>query len=217
MALHVMSHVLSPYVQRAVISLTEKGAAFERTYIDLSAKPDWFLALSPLGKTPVLTVDGSAIFESSAILEYLEDTQPNPLHPTDPLERARHRAWIEFGSAFLGDIAGFYGAPDAEGFAVKTAALRGKAEKLEAALRDGPYFGGGDFSLVDAVFGPVFRYFDTFDLIGDFGVLTGLPKLARWRAALARRPSIRAAVLENYPELLWAFLRKRDAHLASLM
>lgn len=216
MALHLMSHALCPYVQRAVISLTEKDVAFERTYIDLSAKPDWFLDLSPLGKTPVLTVDGRPIFESSAILEYLEDTQPNPLHPADPLERARHRAWIEFGSAFLGDIAGFYGAPDAEDFVAKSATLRCKAERLEAALGDGPYF-GGDFSLVDTAFGPVFRCFDTFDLIGDFGVLTGLPKLPQWRAALARRPSIRTAVSEDYPELLWAFLRKRDAHLASLM
>lgn len=217
MAFHLMSHALCPYVQRAVIALTEKGAAFERTDIDLAAKPAWFLDLSPLGKTPVLTVDGRPIFESSAILEYLEDTQPHPLHPADPLERAHHRAWIEFGSAFLADIAGFYGARDAEGFAAKTAALRAKAERLEGALGEGPYFAGGGFSLVDAVFGPVFRYFDTFDRIGDFGVLRDLPGVARWRDALSRRPSVRTAVSEDYPRLLWAFLRKREGRLASLM
>ena len=53
-----------------------------------------------------------------------------------------------------------------------------------------PWFDGENFSLVDAVFGPVFRYFDVFDEIGDFGILAGKPKLARWRDSLAARPSV---------------------------
>ncbi|MGG6499047.1 UNVERIFIED_CONTAM: glutathione S-transferase family protein, partial [Bacteroidetes bacterium 56_B9] len=79
------SHKLCPYVQRAVIALTEKGVPFERIDIDLDNKPDWFLAVSPLGKTPVLLVGDQPIFESAVILEYLEDTQPKPLHPADAL------------------------------------------------------------------------------------------------------------------------------------
>src|ERR1700674_3522738 len=110
--LRLISHKLCPYVQRAVIALTEKGVAFERIDIDLSNKPDWFLAISPLGKTPVLQVGDVPIFESAVILEYLEETQPSPLHPADPLRRAEHRAWIEFSSAVLGDIAGLSAATD---------------------------------------------------------------------------------------------------------
>ena len=53
-ALKLISHKLCPYVQRAVIALTEKGVAFERIDIDLANKPDWFLKISPLGKVPVL-------------------------------------------------------------------------------------------------------------------------------------------------------------------
>src|SRR5260370_39029985 len=98
-------HKLCPYVQRAVIALSEKGVAFERIDIDLANKPAWFLAISPLGKTPVLQVGDTAIFESAVILEYLEETEPKPLHPADPLSRAEHRSWIEFGSAVLSDIA----------------------------------------------------------------------------------------------------------------
>jgi glutathione S-transferase len=86
--LKLISHKLCPYVQRAVIALTEKGASFERVDIDLANKPDWFLGISPLGKTPVLQVGDSAIFESAVILEYLEETQPKPLHPADALHRA---------------------------------------------------------------------------------------------------------------------------------
>src|SRR5258708_30029622 len=94
--LKLISHKLCPYVQRAVIALTEKGVAFERIDIDLANKPDWFLKISPLGKTPVLVVGDHAIFESVVILEYLEETQAQPLHPGDPLARAEHRAFIAF-------------------------------------------------------------------------------------------------------------------------
>ena len=216
MALTLISHKLCPYVQRAVIALTEKGVPFERRDIDLANKPDWFKAISPLGKTPVLLVDDMPIFESAVILEYLEETQSNPLHPVDPLARAEHRAWIEFGSAILDDIAGLYSAAGEAAFNAKTAALKDKFARLEARLK-GPWFDGGYFSLVDAVFGPVFRYFDAFDRIGDFGILAGLSKVATWRAMLAERPSVQAAVAPNYPALLRDFCRARGSHLSRLM
>ena len=215
--LMLVSHHLCPYVQRAVIALTEKNVPFDRVYVDLANKPDWFVALSPLGKTPVLKVGATAIFESAVILEYLEETQPRPLHPADPLARAEHRAWIEFGSSILNDVWGFYSAADEPAFAAKAGALRGKFERIERRIEAGPYFAGGTFSLVDAVFGPVFRYFDVFDRIGDFGILRDLPTVAAWRRALTSRPSVQGAVTADYPERLWAFLQARRAHLSRLM
>lgn len=80
--LTLISHPLCPYVQRAAIALAEKQVPFQRIDIDLGNKPDWFLAISPLGKTPVLQVGqgrrSTAIFESTVILEYLEETTPVP-------------------------------------------------------------------------------------------------------------------------------------------
>jgi glutathione S-transferase len=216
MTLKLISHKLCPYVQRVVISLAEKDVRFERIDVDLANKPDWFKAVSPLGKTPVLLSGDTAIFESAVILEYLEDTRRPALHPADPLARAEHRASIEFGSAILNDIAGLYTAADQGAFNARTAALKDKFARIEARLR-GPWFDGEHFSLVDAVFGPVFRYFDAFDRIGDFGMLTSLPKVAAWRAALAARPSVQAAVAPDYPALLWNFYRTRGSHLSALM
>jgi glutathione S-transferase len=214
--LKLISHKLCPYVQRAVIALTEKGVVFERIDIDLANKPDWFLAISPLGKTPVLQVGVTAIFESAVILEYLEETEPKPLHPSDALVRAEHRGWIEFGSAVLNDIAGFYAAKDEVAFKAKTAQLEQKFERLEARVAAAPWFDGESFSLVDAVFGPVFRYFDVFDEIGDFAILADKPKLARWRKSLAARPSVRSAVSADYPALLRDFINRRDSWLSGL-
>jgi glutathione S-transferase len=215
--LTLVSHHLCPYVQRAVIALREKQVPFERIDVDLANKPAWFNALSPLGKTPVLKAGEAAIFESAVILEYLEETQPLPLHPPDPLRRAEHRSWIEFGSATLNDIAGLYSAPDEASFGAKAGKLADKFAWLESRLGPGPYFDGSSFSLVDTVFGPVFRYFDVFDHIGDFGILTAKPKVAAWRKKLAARSSIRAAVAPDYNARLWAFLHARKSHTSGLM
>jgi len=219
-ALTLVSHHLCPYVQRAVIALSEKGVPIERVYVDLSDKPDWFRALSPLGKVPLLKVahEGrdAVIFESAVILEFLEETQERPLHAADPLERARHRSWIEVGSQILNGIARFYNAGTREALDGEARALAAMFERVEAELGEGPWFAGRDFSLVDAVYGPVFRYFDVFDGIADFGVLAGKPKIAAWRAALAQRTSVRDAVSADYPERLRTFLGRRDSALSAL-
>ncbi|MBO6838304.1 MAG: glutathione S-transferase family protein [Alphaproteobacteria bacterium] len=220
-ALTLVSHTLCPYVQRAAIALTEKSVPFERIYIDLADKPGWFTDLSPLGKVPVLKVaqDGreSAIFESAVILEYIEETLPHPLHPSDPLDRARHRSWIEYGAQILNRIGAVYSAPDDAALTVEKARLDQMLERLEEALDTGPWFAGAEFSLVDAVYGPIFRYFDVLDRIPAAAMPSGLPKARAWRKALAERPSVVAAVSPDYPALLTEFLRRRGKALSRAM
>ncbi|TGE00277.1 glutathione S-transferase family protein [Methylobacterium nonmethylotrophicum] len=217
--LTLVSHALCPYVQRAAIALSEKGVAFDRREVDLSQKPDWFSAISPLGKVPLLLVtepDGTqaVLFESAVICEYIEETQRGtPLHPSDPLTRARHRGWIEFGSSILADLWGFETARDIATYEAKRGALVDKFARFEAELSEGPFFAGDRFSLVDAVFGPIFRYFDVFDAIAPTGVLDGLPRVRAWRQELAERPSVKAAVTAEYPARLMAFLEKHEAWL----
>jgi glutathione S-transferase len=217
-ALKLISHKLCPYVQRAVIALREKGVPFERIDIDLADKPAWFLKISPLGKVPALTVAADSgevtLFESSVICEYIEETQAGAkLHPADALSRARHRAWMEFGSAVLSDLWGLETATDAAVFEAKRQALTAKFARVEDALGEGPFFAGESFSLVDAVFAPIFRYFEVFDALGDLGIFAGTPRVRAWRAALAQRPSVKAAVGADYPALLRAFLERHDAYL----
>jgi glutathione S-transferase len=213
--LTLISHHLCPYVQRAAIVLTEKGVPFTRRYVDLADKPDWFLAMSPLGKTPVLQVDAEPLFESAVICEYLDETIAPALHPADALERARHRGWIEFGSATLNTIWAFYTAPDARSLQARREELQSKFAQIEAALdRRGPYFAGADFSIVDAVFGPVFRYFDVFEQFGEDGFFDDTPRVRAWRRALGARPSVQQAVGSDYPQRLHQFLLARGSELS---
>ena len=215
MDLVLASHALCPYVQRAAIVLHEKGVAFTRRDVDLADKPGWFLALSPLGKTPVLVAGGEALFESAVICEYLDDTLLPRLHPADPLPRARQRGWMEFGSAVLGSIAGYYAAPDEDALQARQRELRARFEQVEAALDPtGPWFAGDSFGMVDAAFGPVFRYFDVFEALGEASLFDGLPRVSAWRAALAARVSVREAVAPDYPARLAHFLRQRGSALS---
>lgn len=215
--LTLISHVLCPYVQRAVIALKEKGVDFERIDIDLAQKPDWFLAISPLGKVPVLKVGDDVIFESAVIAEFLEDTVEPALHPADAIKRADHRAWIEFAGVLLSDIWEFYTATTAEAFEKKRQELTQRFERLEARIKADPWFDGAAFHLVDAAYGPVFRYFDVFDAIEDFGILTAKPKIARWRKTLRERPSVASAVKPDYPARLKDFIANRPSHMAGLL
>jgi glutathione S-transferase len=211
----LVSHHLCPYVQRAAIVLAEKRVPFTRRDVDLAAKPDWFLALSPLGKTPVLLADDAALFESAPICEYLDETLAPSLHPRDALRRARHRAWMEFGSSVLNTIWWFYTAPDDAALEQRRGELAGRFGQLERELHpDGPYFAGAQFCLVDAVFGPVFRYFDVFEQLGEPSLFAALPRVRAWRAALGERPSVRGAVAPDYAERLTRFLLDRGSALS---
>jgi glutathione S-transferase len=220
-ALSLISHPLCPYVQRAAIVLLEKGIPFDRVNVDLSAKPAWFLEMSPTGKVPLLRIHGDhgthqVLFESMAICEYLEETQAGaPLHPQDPVARAQHRAWIEFGSATLSDAWGYLNAKDAAAADAKGAAFRDKLVRLEDALCTGPYFGGRHFSMVDTVFAPLFRYFDGLPHEKNAALFEGLTKINAWRQRLAARPSVIAAVPSDYPVLFQAHLQRCSSWLAS--
>ena len=213
--IHLISHHLCPYVQRAVIVLLEKNIAYEKTYIDLANRPDWFNAMSPLGRVPVLETGKAVLFESQVIAEYLDETTPGSLHPNDALEKARHRAWIEFGSETLAAIGGFYNAVNADDFEKNRVALREKFERISVEI-SGPYFAGESFHMIDGIWGTIFRYFDVFDQIGDFQILTDLTVVQNWRKAVSNRPSVIAAPPEGYAERLGQFLRMKKSHLGEL-
>jgi glutathione S-transferase len=215
--LELISHHLCPYVQRAVITLLEKGIPHQRTYIDLSNKPDWFREISPLGKVPVLKVGDEVLFESAVICEYLDEITPGSLHPIDPLTKAKHRAWIEFGSSILNTIAGFYNATTEAAFEQKRLDLVDKFAWIDRQWQGSTYFAGDQFSLVDAVYGPIFRYFDVFDTIADFNFFANAPHVQAWRQRLHTRPSIQQAVSENYPQQLLTFLQQRNSYLSTLV
>lgn len=196
-----------PWVQRAAIVLQAKKIAYEITYIDRDRRPDWFLAVSPHSKVPVLVIDGhEALFESNAIAEYLDESVPPRLHPEDALARARNRAWTDFVPSFASTISGTMYADSEAEFAAKSAKMTEPFGKLEDALgkrgNDGPYFNGPTLSLVDAAYAPFLQRYTFMDRLRPLGILERFPRLCAWREALLADPAVKASTVPDI-EAVW--------------
>lgn len=196
-----------PWVQRAAIVLREKQIPYEINYIDPDKRPDWFLAISPHSKVPVLQIDGKdALFESNAIAEFLDETATPRLHPADAIERARNRAWTDYVTTFSSAVTGALYADTEEGFAERSAKIPGPFGKLEAALaargNDGPFFNGPKLSLVDAAYAPFLQRYTFMDRLRPLGIIEKYPHLAAWRDALLAAPAVRASTVPEI-EAAW--------------
>jgi glutathione S-transferase len=150
----LVSFKTCPWVQRAAIVLREKKIDFEFRHIESNNRPDWFIAISPHRKVPVLRIDGAiSLFESNAIAEYLDETVPPRLHPEDPVERAVNRAWADYVPTFAGTVTGAAYADTEADYEKAVAEIPVPFERLERALEkqgNGPLFNGSRYSLVDA-------------------------------------------------------------------
>lgn len=207
--LKLISFDLCPFVQRSVIALEEKGAPYEIDYIDLSAKPGWFLELSPTGKVPVMLVgqvddEQAVLFESSVIAEYIDETRGGErLHPTDALERARHRGYIELGSSANIDVYRLYVATDEDALEQARVATGGKLARLLARW-EGPFFAGERFSLVDAAWAPALQRLRWCEELRPELGLVSEGAAAAWCDALLARPSVQRSTV---PDIRERFLR----------
>ena len=82
--------------------LHEKGIDFEVHEVDLSNKSEEFLSVSPYGKVPVLRVNGTSLYESNVVNEYLDEVYDSPkLMPQNPEERALVRSWMAFADDYF--------------------------------------------------------------------------------------------------------------------
>lgn len=212
----LVSHALCPYVQRAAIVALDKGIELERVVVDLANKPDWFIERSPTGKVPLLMIGDTTLFESAAIAEFLDEISGGGMLPKDPVERARHRGWIEYASGTLAEIGGLYSAGDAGAFEARRQSLEARFQRIAQAVK-GPWFGGDDFGLADAAFAPVFRYLDVLERCANLFLLGSEPGIAEWRTRLSERASVRAAALPDYPDRLLGFFLARGSHLSRLI
>jgi glutathione S-transferase len=193
-----------PWVHRAAIVLQEKAVDYEVEYIDRDNRPDWFLKISPHSKVPVLILDGeTALFESNAIAEYLDETVEPRLHPADPVKRAQNRAWTDYVPIFS-DVTHLTHATDEADLDVRKESAGQRFAKLEGALQlrgnDGPYFNGSEFSLVDASYAPSLLRFTLFDRVFPVGLIENYPLVSAWRDALIARPSVINSVVPDFED-----------------
>jgi glutathione S-transferase len=210
-----------PWLQRAAIVLREKGIAFEFRHIDPDNRPDWFLAISPHKKVPVLRIDETvSLFESNAIAEYLDETIAPRLHPADPVARAINRAWTDYLPSFAASVTAAAYA-DTEADYVKAAAqIPLPFERLEGALatqKSGSFFNGAAYSLVDAAYAPFLQRYHFLDRVKTLGHLEKFPRLRAWSAALLQRPSTHSFPPAEFEAMYRAALKARGKYLSQFV
>lgn len=201
-----------------MILLRAKEIEFEVTYINLLDKPDWFLEISPHGKVPILKVDDEILFESNAIAEYLDEVVPPRLHPEDPLERAKNRAWTDYVPTFSSAMSAIHYSKTKEDMDKALAAAPEKLAKIEGALEgrgnDGPYFNGPDLALVDAAYAPFFQRHLFVDKVLNNKIIDNYPLTKAWAETLMADQRVTGAVPDNFEDEFVATIKRREMYAA---
>jgi glutathione S-transferase len=197
----------SPWAWRTHMALEEKGLPYEGTLIAFSSgdlkKPD-YLAINPHGKVPAMIDGDLKLYESQAILEYLEDKYPaKPLLPADAAARALVRieeleCTTYMSEAFRGLAQIAFFTPedkrDPKTMADRRADVRTELEKLEAraGARGGTFLMGATLTRADTTWIPFV------EIAGRAGVVleaSATPWLVAWRDRMRERDSYQ----KSYP------------------
>jgi len=213
--IELISFDLCPFVQRSVITLKKKKIDFNITYIDLANKPDWFLKISPLGKVPVLRYGNEVIFESAIINEFLDEITGDALMPSEPLEKAKQRGWIEYASQVLIDQYLVSTSADAADFEKHSANLNQKLSRLESEVSDQGFFNDDSFSLIDSAIAPLFTRMDILAKRFNQKFLQGFPKLLALSKSLVEKEYVSDSVISNFEDVYVNYLKTNKAFIAN--
>ncbi len=182
--------------------MIEKEIPFELTEVDLRNKPDWFLAVSPYGKVPVIVDDGQTIYESAIINEYLDEKYTSiPMMPEEPVERAKARIWMDYCTnkylTLSRKLLVDHGNEELQ---------RENKKKMKESLiyiekecfeknANGPFWLGNNISLVDLHYAPFFERFGAFKELFGVEWPEECIKISNWWSAIQKRDSYKMTVL----------------------
>ena len=150
-----------PFAQRVWVALELKGIPFEYKEINPYEKTAEFLALNPRGLVPTLVHNMKSIYESTILLEYIDEAFPEfkkncNLFPGDAFERAQQRLWIDHINKHI--VPKFYQILQFEDLKKRNDSTKQYFEKLTMLFqnmdKDGPFFKGKNISAVDIAFLP---------------------------------------------------------------
>ena len=177
--------------------LHEKGIDFEVHEVDLSNKSEEFLSVSPYGKVPVLSVNGTSLYESNIVNEYLDEVCESPkLMPENPEERASVRSWMAFADDyFFPSVFGVRMGPQRcfadEQIREAKENLDEALSRLEHQLEDRHYLAGG-YTLADIAHAGNFHRLQGLAESGDVSLHKYL-NVTAWMERVESRKSYKAA------------------------
>ncbi len=201
----IVSFKICPFVQRVTAALEAKQIPYQVEYISLKDKPQWFLDISPNGQVPVLVTEkGTALFESDAIIEYIED-EFGPLEQQISNEqRALDRAWSYLGSKHYLAQCGAMSSASQDTLLERVEKLAKAFDKAEQQLV-GPLFKGAELSNVDIAWLPLLHRAHIIKSRTCFDMLEGFPKVQAWQKALMASGLVEKTVAEDFEQAFAGF------------
>ncbi len=201
-SINIYSSARCPYAQRTRMLMIEKEIPFELTEVDLRNKPDWFLAVSPYGKVPVIVDDGQTIYESAIINEYLDEKYISiPMMPEEPVERAKARIWMDYCTNKYLTLSRKL-LVDHGNEELQTENKKKMKESLIYIEKEcfeknanGPFWLGNKISLVDLHYAPFFERFGAFKELFGVEWPEECIKISNWWSAIQKRDSYKMTVL----------------------
>lgn len=210
----IISFKLCPFVQRVTALLEAKAIEYDVEYISLRDKPKWFQDLSPNGQVPVLITDsGHTLFESDAIVEYLEEAFP-PLRPEQSLEeKATNRAWSYLAAKNYLVQFSAQRSPDRETLKQRSEKLRRAFDRLGMQLTDSPYFSGDTIGMVAIAWLPLLHRADIVAQRTGYDFIGPHPKLKSWQQVLLANDLASQSVAPDFEEAFGAFYLSDETYL----
>ncbi|KIC45126.1 glutathione S-transferase [Ruegeria sp. ANG-S4] len=199
--IRIISFKICPFVQRVTAMLEAKQIRYQIDYISLRDKPGWFLKLSPTGQVPVLVTEGgTALFESDAIVEYIDEVSA-PLQPDlTPEQRALNRAWSYQASKHYLVQCSTMQSGDKTLYDERAAKLAKSFEKAEAQLGEGPFFAGATLGNVDMAWLPLLHRSAIVADHSGHDMLDAYPRVKEWRKALLATGIPQKSISEDFSE-----------------
>lgn len=181
----VISFKICPFVQRVTALLEAKHLPYEIEFISLSKKPEWFLEISPNGQVPILIADdGTALFESEAIVEYIEEAYPPLETEIAPEEKALNRAWSYLAAKNYLVQCSAQRSGDANTLEERSGKLGAAFDKIEKRLDDNRFFAGNHIGLVDIAWLPLLHRAAIIEKHTGYDFLGNRPRMKAWQNTL---------------------------------
>ncbi|ODS24110.1 glutathione S-transferase [Candidatus Endobugula sertula] len=195
----LISFNICPFVQRVTALLEAKSIPYKVEYISLSNKPLWFLNISPNGQVPVLiTESGTVLFESDAIVEYLDEISRPIENDISPEQRAIDRAWSYMATKNYLVQCSTMRSADEETLTQRSENLRKIFTKAEAYLGKGPFFKGETLSNVDIAWLPLLHRANIIFEHTGYDLLAGCPKVQAWQKAIMKTDIVKKSVSDDF-------------------
>ncbi|WP_415899498.1 glutathione S-transferase family protein [Neptuniibacter sp. QD48_11] len=212
--LKVVSFKICPFVQRVTALLEAKQIPYEIEYIRLQEKPEWFLEMSPHRQVPlVITDSGQALFESEALIEYIEEVYPALNSDRSAEEKAIDRAWSYLASKLYLVQCSAQRSPDKTTLEQRSENLHKAFIKIEKALGNQPFFNSSAIGLVDIAWLPLLHRADIINRCSGYDFLGDYPKMKQWQQSLLATGIAGQSVAEDFDSRFCDFYLSNETYL----